>query len=442
MRDMRSKSAMLVLGLTLSMAALPADERTAYREGLEAFQNTDYGLALRHFQQAEQAGLGGVRLYYNLGVTHYRLGHYEEARDYFSRIQNDAEWGALAEYNLGLIAERQDDFIRAAEHYRAASRKTDSEKIRALAQSRLDLISGLETDSTDDAGGGWVVYLSGTAGHDDNPALVEQTQLLTASGSDAFMEVIGNASGYLRGGPRDGIRLSAGFYGRRYNDMDEFNVSGVDAGIYLDDEGGNWRFVRGLRVNNYWIGGEQYSTGGNLVLQVTRRHNAVSLDIRNDLGYLSGADTFAFISGFRNRLSIDLFQNWAGGQWRIGYINEYNDRDDLEPGDGQFFSYSYLGHSVYGELRKFFGARWSLQARLEYQTNQYFDDNRVIDLQTGDVKEARREEDRITAATVLRYSVNNAFSVFGEYRYTDNDTNFDRFTYQSNQIMLGLDTVF
>jgi hypothetical protein len=426
------------LGMFLSVA-VAADERAEYRQGITAFKKSDYAQALQYFQRAEKQGMKSVSLFYNLGATHYRLGNYDASIHYFTSIRTDAEWGALAEYNLGLVAERQNIPGRAERHYRKAYNQTDSEQVKKLARARLNALSGASaTTGTDN----WTIYLSGAVGRDDNPALVEDTQLPPASGADTFLETIGNVSGYLHGGYDDGVRLSASIYNRSYSDMSEFGIAGIDVGIFLDDESNNWRLVRGVRANSYWIDGTQYSTGGSLLLQATQRAQGVSLDIKNDLAFIKGGSAFEYISGIRNRFNLDLFQRQSAGEWRIGYKNEINDRDDLTTADDQFFSYSPIRHSVYGQVRRHLSDQWTLRTRLEFRNSQYRDDNREVDSETGVITEKGRKEDRLDASVLIRYSVNNTFSTFAEYRYTDNNTNFDRFSYQSNQVMLGVDAIF
>lgn len=415
-----------------------ADDAAAYRKGLTAFKNGNYPAALQHFQKAELAGMSSVTLHYNLGATHFRLGNYQESRTRFNGIRKDKKWGALAEYNLGLIAERESDLTVAAHHYRQAYDKANSEKVRQLAQTRLNAISG---STAVPRSGDWSAFLSAALGNDDNPALEQDTLDTPDSDADSFVETIGNLSTYLRGNRRDGLRLSGGFYSREYSEFSQFSVSGVDLGLLLDDQTTNWQFLRGIRGANFWLDGNQYSTGGNLIAQAIQRNRGVRWNIKNDLGFIQGGSDFDFIDGIRNRLSLELFKRQSDGEWRIGYRNEYNDRDDLAGVDNQFFGYSPMRHSVYGQLRRSLGERWSLQARVEYRRSQYPDSNREIDVETTLMTETRRDEDRTDLSTLLRYSPNKVLSIFAEYRYSNNDSNLDRFAYKSNQVMLGLDAI-
>jgi hypothetical protein len=130
------------------------------------------------------------------------------------------------------------------------------------------------------------------------------------------------------------------------------------------------------------------------------------------------------------------------GRWRIGYRNEYNQRDDLSLED-RFVSYSPVRHQLSGRLINRLGENWTLQTSLSYRFSHYQDPNR--EPAPGDPEtliETRRSEDRIEAALAVHYALNRTFRSFAEYRYTDNSANIDRYNYQSNQVSLGIDALF
>jgi hypothetical protein len=439
MISLRSAIAAGILLSALTSAVAFADGRSEYRNGITAFQKGDFQQAVEYFQQAEAEGYTTVTLFYNMGATHYRLGNYEASAGYFQRITNDAEWGPLAEYNLGLLAERQDRVDQAIVHYRRAYQTSTVERVKRLASDRLEALTG---DRSARADGGWTLYISGAAGQDDNPALLQDGVTAIAVEEDTFFESIVNVNGYLTGSPDSGLRLNATLYDRRYGEMTDLTMSGVDVGLYWDTSGESWRFSRGVRANSYWIGGNAYSTGGSLVLQATQLNNWVNLDITNELAYIDGSDAYDFVSGIRNRLNIDLFRRTSGMEWRIGYRNELNYRDDLLTTENKFFSYSPTRHSVYARLRKDLNTNWSVTGRAEYRNSQYSDSNRELDPESEELIERARREERVEVSALLRYDLTRSVSLFTGYRYTDNSANFERFTYNSNEFSIGLDAVF
>jgi len=422
-----------VLFLSAAMAA----GRDDYRQGIEAFRAQQYEQAQEYFLAAEQAGVEGPTLAYNLGATHYRLRHFDDAARYFRRISDDPQWGALAEYNLGLIAEAQKKPADAARHYRQALSKTDSPKVRSLATGRLEKLDDHRSATTAPA---WMGYLSGALGIDDNPALVDQVLLPTDQGEDLFVELIGSVSGYLRGRRSNGLRLDGNFFNRNYDDASEFDVLGLGGGLSLENTHGNWRLEQGLRAQNYWLDGDHFSLEGALVLAGSRDLGTVVLHLKNDLAYIDGGSDFDYVNGWRNRFDVAVSRKFDSLRWRLGFRNEYNDRDDLTTAR-EFYSYSPARNSVYDRVNYRFHPDWSLATHLEYRDSRYRDENRNLN-GNGILIEKKRDEQRIQASVLVRYNISDRISAFGEYRYTDNDSNFDRFSYDSNQFMVGLDAVF
>lgn len=424
----------------LSMAFLSsamADSRDDYHLGMQAFGNQQYQRALLHFQEAEQAGFEGPTLAYNLGATHYRLKNYDSASRYFRQLQNDPEWGVLAEYNLGLIAERQDNPGVAKEHYREALKRTDSPKMKSMVNRRLHYLAGEPSESTAPA---WTGYFSGAVGIDDNPALVDDTRLPPGQDDDLFVEAIGSVSGYLQGSRDDGLRLDGNFFSRNYDEANQFDVTGVSGGLTLANTHGAWRLEQALRVQNYWLDQNQYAIEGAFVLAGERALGETMFSLKNEIAALEGGSDFDYVSGWRNRFNAALSRNYGSAKWQIGYRNEYSDRDDLDTGT-EFFSYSPTRHAIYGKADFRLAPKWTLGTRMEYRNSRYGDDNRQLDMNSNlIIKE--RDENRTQASVALRYAFADRFSVFGEYRYTNNDANFDRFNYVSNQFMVGVDAVF
>ena len=74
-----------MLGLLLALPAVADTEAAdrAFSVGNDAFRSGNYTRALAKYEEARAAGKDGGRLVYNLGLTHFRLGQYAEARSAF-----------------------------------------------------------------------------------------------------------------------------------------------------------------------------------------------------------------------------------------------------------------------------------------------------------------------------------------------------------------------
>ena len=103
-------AALLVLGSASVVYANP-DSWTA---GQQAFEDGDYRAALDYFTNAWDAGLPGPAVQYNIAVSLYKLRRYVDARKSFEEIaRQHPKMRVLAEYNLGLVANRLGDADRA-----------------------------------------------------------------------------------------------------------------------------------------------------------------------------------------------------------------------------------------------------------------------------------------------------------------------------------------
>ena len=125
-----------VLLLCVGTSAWPAASDD-YRAGILAFNEGRYSAAEDSFMRVYDAGSRDPTLFYNLGSAQFKLGEYAAAYQSFDHIAADPKWGALAQYNLGLIEERRDNLDQAQRHYQAAYDAAQSDKIPQIAALKL-----------------------------------------------------------------------------------------------------------------------------------------------------------------------------------------------------------------------------------------------------------------------------------------------------------------
>ena len=134
----------LVLGFTLvapSLATADSDAaKAAFDKANAAFRNEDYAGALAGYTEALNLGKDSPRLFYNMGLAHYRLGQYSQARWAFTEAAKDERTAALAYYQLGVLANRDGDKKSAEEWFKKSRAKADSPKLRMLADEALETI--------------------------------------------------------------------------------------------------------------------------------------------------------------------------------------------------------------------------------------------------------------------------------------------------------------
>ena len=180
-----------------------------FRAGVEAFEAGKLNVAKQHFQSAVDAGLESSSLFYNLGVVCYQLGDYAAAEAAF-RTLLDGSNGALARYNLGLVALAREKPLDARHWFEQASAGSAPAKIRTLALTQLDkLDSGVPASASDSLVRG---YLAISGGYDSNIAGLPEDTVSTEGGG--FLEAL--AAGTYEGpvDSRSRITLDGAVYSR------------------------------------------------------------------------------------------------------------------------------------------------------------------------------------------------------------------------------------
>ncbi len=123
--------------LTAAQAAAQANGEALMREANHLFRSKAYGAALTRYHEAEKAGLGSPLLDYNIGLTCYRLGKYDDAVTYLERAYRDDGLAALAAYNLGLAEHAAGRGDEAARWFDVAAARASGTPLEKLARQSL-----------------------------------------------------------------------------------------------------------------------------------------------------------------------------------------------------------------------------------------------------------------------------------------------------------------
>jgi tetratricopeptide (TPR) repeat protein len=135
-----------------------AQER--FESGNIAFENGDFSAALDDYNEALTLGKNTPRLFYNIGLSHYRLGQYSQAKSALLESSTDSEMAALSYFVLGAVADKEGDSDAATEWFKLSYDLASSDKLRRKAKNALNEYSIPETES--------LVELSAGLGYDSN----------------------------------------------------------------------------------------------------------------------------------------------------------------------------------------------------------------------------------------------------------------------------------
>lgn len=433
--------------LTLSLAGhaygQSAFKESAFKDGQAAFKRGDYAQAVEYFQQAErQTDSSAVQ--YNLGVSYYRLGQFDNAKRHFMRLTEDARWQDLARYNLGLIAERQGDQAQARRWFAQVQSQSSQTKLRNLAARKLRILdpevaAGDAQAST--RAKDWLVLLSVGAGYDDNAAsLADELSSSSSDAEDSFTEYLAYGQTYLSGHRKDGIKLYGLGYTQQYSDFDDFDVSVVSAGVTREAALAGYDTEIGLMAARSEIGSEHLANQYQLRLQAARSVGANDWALLYRPSYFDASSRYAQVEGWQHRVELSWKRRFGDVRTRVRYRLEYNDRDDLVE-NGNFFSYSPLRNGLLADLRWQFASDWQLTADAKYFHDEYDGTNRFTDID-GVFKVRERDNDHWEVGIGLAYSLTPNWSLKGEYRYADRQSNFRLYQYDKSEVKVAVEFLY
>lgn len=134
----------LMLGAALLVPSPAAADTVAAQVAFDnantAFRNGDYSAALAGYNEALTNGKDSSRLFYNMGLAHYHLGQYSQAQWAYTQAAKDDSMAALANYQLGVLANREGDKRSAEKWFKRSRAEAASPKLRLLSLRSLETI--------------------------------------------------------------------------------------------------------------------------------------------------------------------------------------------------------------------------------------------------------------------------------------------------------------
>jgi tetratricopeptide (TPR) repeat protein len=394
-----------------------ADASSLFADGERAFAAMDYGGALKLFMAAREAGSTGPSSYYNIGVCQYLLRDYGAAEATFADLSEQfPAMRELAEYNRGLALRAAGETARARIAFERARAAADS-KIVALANAQLAEIGGGAPSRDQPRWGG---YLSGGVGYDDNVALVDDVGLAGGSSSSPMLEAIGLVT---RNFVIPSLRVDATGYWVRYADADEFDQTALRLALVSAHVLGEWTLAIGPTLGRSTLDGDGLEEAVGADLRLRRSFGSdFSFDARLTWDDIDAGDVrFAYLAGSRRQVRLAV-QHAGRGRVRVGYDLERADRAD--PGvsaSRQRWSVSYLWP---------LSSAWTTTAALAHRTSRY-DDASVP-----------REERLLELSFAARRELSIGWTLSADYRWSDNDSTVDFYSYDGQRVALGLSRSF
>ncbi|MBB5211378.1 tetratricopeptide repeat protein [Microbulbifer hydrolyticus] len=435
--DLTSK---LFAGL-LCWAAATTAAAEPFASGTAAFREGDYERALAHFEKARQSGQQGASLTYNLGVTLFKLQRYQAAQVQFQQLLGDPEWADVARLQLGLLAEKQGRPVSAVAHYRVLT-DSESPKLRGLAVARLTELArapGVESAPEEDRG---LALISLTSGFDSN-AYSLQNELLTddSVGEDTYTELFAWGQYRLQGTAENGWRLQGFAFGRRYSELESLDLSSFNLGVSRHIPWQGWLVEVGGVAETASLGGVRVTNEWRFVGRMRQVFGSGVLTLAYLPSYFSAADNYQYLDGWRQRVEARWSAPLANLEVDALYRLDLDDREDLTTADDGFYSYSPRRQTLGLEVELPVAQGWTLNAGTHYRTSSYSGSNRLQD-SDGAFKAQARDGNRLRSWIGTEVQLLPRLQLDARVIHTDNEENFDIYTYDKTEASLGIRYVF
>lgn len=352
--------------------------------------------------------MSGPAVHFNIGVAAYKLGRYDRAETAFKEVARTPPMAGLAYYNLGLVELRRNNSAAATEWFSRVEQATTDEKLRALASARLTDARPVVAERP------WFGYASFGIGHDDNVALLSNSDVLGISDSaDNFAEAQVAVSYPLAAA----WRLDAGAMAVDYQDLDAFDQLGFQGGGRYRWAAGDWTDDVGLQLTHTLLDGANFESRQSLQFQT-------SSDLRPDLylraryrfSNVKGYDEYRGLSGQRHEAGASL--DWTQGEWDIG--GEYG----LEIGDYDDPTLAATRHQLRLSVERTFASDWIGLFEISRRHSRY---------------DASGSEDRSELSLAVTRVLSARWNLVLRNTYTDNDADVSEFNYRGNRLSLGIE---
>ncbi len=349
-------------------------------------------------------------LHFNIGVAAYRIGNYARAEAAFKEVASTTAMAGLAYYNLGLVELRRNDPVAANRWFSRVEGVTEDARLRQLAAAQLG--EG-QTPAPEHR---WVGYAGFGVGHDDNVALVSNSDVLGISDkADNFAE----AQLAFNTPLGESWRLDAGAVLVDYQELNDFDQAGLHGGAryrWLFDD---WVSDVGVQLGYTTLDGAGFESRRALFIQTGR-------ELRSDLyargryrfSNIDGLNEFDGLTGRRHELGGSL--DWTRADWdfSLGYRFEIGDYDDD--------SLSATRHELSVDAEHSFANDWTLLAEASRRRSDYDSD-------------ANGNEQRTELALGLTRTLSSRWQVFLRYAYTNNDADAATYDYTGNRFTAGIE---
>ena len=411
--------AVLIAAYFLQSPVVFASEasQASEKKGVAAYEAGEYQKALEYFADAIRLGSTEPSLYYDIGVTHYKLKQYAEADEAFKKVAESPKWESLALYNRALIAYRTNQPELAEQLITISIRLSQSAGLTALNFSLRDR---LENNVLVKSPWSQLVYFG--VGYNDNVVLSEAGATAISGKSDAFVDFIGNVK---RTFSSKKLHFLVQASVRDYTLLNEYDQIGLRAGLTKELARPNSSV--GMYVENDTLGGKNFELISSLEYKralISTKQNSPEFSYSFS-NYSMQDNNYDYLGGIRHRIQLSKKKKLEKGSLKTYLRAEYNDRED-EILSGDFYSYSPLRAGVGAVYTRNLSSRNVFTGSLYVEQSHYLDP----DSRSGVFK--TREDGLAELRLSFAHVTPRRWVYRANYVRTDNTSNYSEFSYSQN----------
>lgn len=401
---------------TVNAEQNPAD--AAYAKGVTEFRKGSYATSARAFENALRLGRNDGAVHYNLGSAYYRLGRWSKAEQKFLMAAKLSEFKELSWFNLGLVAMKREDWLRAADWFNRVTASLAPENLKLLSQTALNQVrEGYRNAS--------LVHLRFNGGHNSNVLGLSDATLSPSAGQGAsFVEMHAGYDSKRGSLGQYGVRATGALYSSLYRDLSDANVTVANGRLALDRSGSRGTWVLAVGVGRLWYGGDEYENFSQMSISRSLRLDA----FEGQMGYewmshssLNAGDPG--LSGAQGTLALDAVWLIGKGRPSVGFRQERNNRNA----------------DVFSPRRNEYRAGWSYEASRKNSLSLRYS-LRNSEYPASDSTQRNDRQQQLVAE--WQHRLNTKLYRLLRIQHTRNASTDEGFSYSQNIALIGFGSDF
>ncbi|MCK4710414.1 MAG: tetratricopeptide repeat protein, partial [Gammaproteobacteria bacterium] len=401
----------IFIWILLFTSAVFASAEKDFEQGISFFKAANYTSAVVKFESAKKQGLKTVSLYYNLASSYYKLGDFKNSKRYFNQVAQVSSMRDLAKYNLGLIALKEGDKVKAREFFSSITNSATDQKLVKLSRKQLSGIDKVKKQKKSSL----KVFLSSNIGHSDNIDSVADDGTVSGE-SDSFYNVFVSVPSLISGKPKAGWSFDGTLYKLDYfasGDYDEFQYA---AGLKKEQKLADWDTSVKINLSKNDYAGDDYLSTLKLEAKGRKRLSKQErLYLLYQYSDISSKDvSYDYLEGSQQRARVEYRDYGSKNVKQLYYELEINDRGQLVGIDT--YDYSPARHTLRGKYTHVLNKKWRLHGDLSYRFSDYPASDTV-----------NRDDDRWKFAVSTDYRLDKTFKLTSKLQFLDNASSVDRY---------------